>query len=64
LALNARNRSYGGRQFDLDQTTPANTLAVYMALRLRMFLQVTVQRAQSHAMKAAELTTPHPTRSV
>jgi hypothetical protein len=37
---------------------PANTLAFCMALRLRMFLQVTVQRAQSHAMNTAELTTP------
>jgi hypothetical protein len=56
-------RTHGCSQFYLDQRTPTNTIGVAMLLLL-LFLQVTIQCAQCHAMTTAERTAPQPARSV
>src|SRR5665213_77616 len=57
-------RTHRSSHLYLNQRTPPNTIVAETDILLKLFLQMTVQRAQCHPMTAAELATPKTARSV
>src|ERR1039457_3440240 len=57
-------RTHGSSHLYLNQRTPPNTIVAGTDIRLKLFLQMTVQRAQCHPMTPAELATSQIARPV
>src|SRR5664280_2519538 len=58
------HRTHGRSHLYLNQRAPHNTIVAETDLLLKLFLQMTVQRAQCHPMTAAELATSQTARPV